>query len=142
MIELAPLAPQIWGEEKLKSPPNLGDLGGECVNPILKRVFYKDDSRIAPTIPIPLSPHPQSGLLLNNPHNPTGKLWTREEILPYLEQFSLVVIDEAFMDFLTPSQEQSLISLIEDYPNLVILRSLTKFYCLAWVENRLCDRPS
>ncbi len=87
-------------------------------------------SPFAPTLPIPVDVHPQSGLLLNNPHNPTGKLWTREEILPYLRQFSLVVIDEAFMDFLTPSQEQSLIPLIEDYPNLVILRSLTKFYCL------------
>jgi L-threonine-O-3-phosphate decarboxylase len=81
-------------------------------------------------LPIPPSPRPRSGLLLNNPHNPTGKLWTKEEILPYLEQLSLVVIDEAFMDFLTPSQEQSLIPLIQDYPNLVILRSLTKFYCL------------
>jgi L-threonine-O-3-phosphate decarboxylase len=71
-----------------------------------------------------------TSLLLNNPHNPTGKLWTREEILPYLSQFDLVVIDEAFMDFLTPSESQSLISVIKDYPNLVILRSLTKFYCL------------
>ncbi len=98
--------------------------------PFAPTLIGKGVSRIAPTIPIPLPPHPQSGLLLNNPHNPTGKLWTREEILPYLEQFSLVVIDEAFMDFLTPSQEQSSIPLIEDYPNLVILRSLTKFYCL------------
>ena len=81
-------------------------------------------------LPIPQSPHPNSGLLLNNPHNPTGKLWTIEAILPYLSQFSLVVIDEAFMDFLTPSQEQSLIPLIAQYPNLVILRSLTKFYSL------------
>jgi histidinol-phosphate/aromatic aminotransferase/cobyric acid decarboxylase-like protein len=68
--------------------------------------------------------------LLNNPHNPTGKLWTRSEILPYLDQFDLVVIDEAFMDFLTPDQEQSLITEVEKYPNLVILRSLTKFYSL------------
>lgn len=35
-----------------------------------------------------------SALLLNNPHNPTGKLFSREWILPLLEQFSLVVIDE------------------------------------------------
>ena len=81
-------------------------------------------------LPIPLSPHLKSGLLLNNPHNPTGKLWTREAILPYLNKFDLVVIDEAFMDFLTPNEEQSLISSIEQYPNLVILRSLTKFYSM------------
>lgn len=85
---------------------------------------------IPPTSLLPHSPQPQSGLLLNNPHNPTGKLWTRKEILPYLKQFNLVVIDEAFMDFLTPAQEQSLIPWITEYPNLVILRSLTKFYSL------------
>lgn len=70
------------------------------------------------------------GLLLNNPHNPTGRLFLREEILPYLQDFALVVVDEAFMDFLTPEQEQSLIGLVQEYRNLVILRSLTKFYSL------------
>nr|MDJ0594643.1 aminotransferase class I/II-fold pyridoxal phosphate-dependent enzyme [Pleurocapsa sp. MO_226.B13] len=84
----------------------------------------------SPHLPIPPSPHPNSGLLLNNPHNPTGKLWTKKEILPYLERFNLVVVDEAFMDFLTPSEEQSLISEVEKYSNLVILRSLTKFYAM------------
>ena len=92
----------------------------------------KGFSRKTPTstLPIPPSPHPNSGLLLNNPHNPTGKLWSKSEVLPYLKRFDLVVIDEAFMDFLTPSQEQSLIPWVAEYPNLVILRSLTKFYSL------------
>jgi L-threonine-O-3-phosphate decarboxylase len=71
-----------------------------------------------------------SGLLLNNPHNPTGKLFFQETILPLLEMFALVVVDEAFMDFLPPGQEQSLIPLVSQFPNLVILRSLTKFYSL------------
>ena len=70
------------------------------------------------------------GILINNPHNPTGYLFTRESILPYLERFALVVIDEAFMDFLTLEQQQSLIDLVPSHPNLVILRSLTKFYSL------------
>lgn len=70
------------------------------------------------------------GLLLNNPHNPTGKLLTRDAILPYLKDFALVVVDEAFMDFVPPNQEQSLIDVVQEYPNLVILRSLTKFYSL------------
>lgn len=71
-----------------------------------------------------------SGLLLNNPHNPTGKLFSREAIEPYLDQFALVVVDEAFMDFLPPDEEQSLIGVVQNYPNLVIVRSLTKFYSL------------
>ncbi len=70
-------------------------------------------------------------LLLNNPHNPTGKLWSRQAIVPYLEELPLVVVDEAFMDFLPPDQDQSLIDMVAEYPNLVILRSLTKFYSMA-----------
>jgi len=87
---------------------------------------------LSPLPPIPHSDTPPSsmGLLINNPHNPTGRLFSRASILPYLEQFALVVVDEAFMDFL-PDQEQSLISLVQNYPNLVILRSLTKFFSLS-----------
>ncbi|MBM0741860.1 threonine-phosphate decarboxylase [Phormidium sp. CLA17] len=79
--------------------------------------------------------HPSSiinrlGLLLNNPHNPTGQLFARDEIIPYLDSFELVVVDEAFMDFLPPGEEQSMIDWVQKYPNLVVLRSLTKFYSL------------
>ncbi|MUL35247.1 threonine-phosphate decarboxylase [Gloeocapsopsis sp. AAB1 = 1H9] len=77
-----------------------------------------------------LLPTSECGLLLNNPHNPTGQMFSRETILPYLEQFALVVVDEAFMDFLPPDEAQSLIPVVQEYPNLVILRSLTKFYSL------------
>lgn len=71
-----------------------------------------------------------AGLLLNNPHNPTGLLWSVEQLLPWLDHFALVVVDEAFMDFLPPNQQQSLIDRVADFPNLVILRSLTKFYSI------------
>jgi histidinol-phosphate/aromatic aminotransferase/cobyric acid decarboxylase-like protein len=47
-----------------------------------------------------------------------------------VEKFALVLIDEAFMDFLPPSQQQSLISFVPQFDNLIILRSLTKFYSL------------
>ncbi|MGL5034733.1 MAG: pyridoxal phosphate-dependent aminotransferase, partial [Microcystaceae cyanobacterium] len=71
-----------------------------------------------------------SGLILNNPHNPTGFLWLKQDILPLLSRFKWVIIDEAFMDFLSPDRQQSLIAALPDYPNLIILRSLTKFYSL------------
>jgi L-threonine-O-3-phosphate decarboxylase len=83
------------------------------------------------TLPIPQpSRQNQMGLLLNNPHNPTGQLFDRDTLVPYLERYALVVIDEAFMDFLPPQAEQSLIPEVQNHPNLVILRSLTKFYSL------------
>jgi L-threonine-O-3-phosphate decarboxylase len=106
-------------------------------------VFYSDlvsliqnsDFKAHPLLPPShSSPLPASqsnaGLLLNNPHNPTGLLFSVEAILPLLEQFSLVVVDEAFMDFLPPDRHSSLDQVIQAYPNLVILRSLTKFYSL------------
>ncbi|MEO0949174.1 MAG: aminotransferase class I/II-fold pyridoxal phosphate-dependent enzyme, partial [Cyanobacteria bacterium J06641_5] len=68
------------------------------------------------------------GLILNNPHNPTGGLFERLTLLPLLEKFALVVLDEAFMDFL-PGGE-SFVEAVRDWPNLVILRSLTKFFSL------------
>lgn len=75
-------------------------------------------------------PTPPIGLLLNNPHNPSGQLFDRQAIEPLLAQFALVVVDEAFMDFLPPLEHQSVIDWVPDYPNLVVLRSLTKFYSL------------
>ncbi|MGL5060402.1 MAG: aminotransferase class I/II-fold pyridoxal phosphate-dependent enzyme, partial [Microcoleus sp.] len=61
------------------------------------------------------------GLLLNNPHNPAGLLFDREAILPLVGQLGLVVVDEAFMDFLPPSESESLIGAVQKFPNLVIL---------------------
>ncbi len=78
------------------------------------------------------------GLLLNNPHNPTGQLFDRETILPLISQFALVVVDEAFMDFLPPDRQQSLIPMVQEYRNLVILRSLTKFYSLPGLRLGYC----
>ena len=77
-----------------------------------------------------LSEAHHQALLINNPHNPSGRLWSKDTLIPYLAKFALVVVDEAFMDFLAPEQEQSLIELVSKYNNLVILRSLTKFYSL------------
>ena len=77
----------------------------------------------------PVDPQ-SSGVIINNPHNPTGKLFHRDILLPLLERFALVVVDEAFMDFVPPHEQQSLIPVVSDYPNLVIVRSLTKFYSI------------
>jgi L-threonine-O-3-phosphate decarboxylase len=78
--------------------------------------------------PLPAASH--RGLLLNNPHNPTGQIFSRESVLSLLKDFALVVVDEAFMDFLPPDDDQSVLEWVQDYPNLVVVRSLTKFYSL------------
>jgi histidinol-phosphate/aromatic aminotransferase/cobyric acid decarboxylase-like protein len=47
-----------------------------------------------------------------------------------LKYFALVVVDEAFMDFLPPGGDESLIDWCQEFSNLVVVRSLTKFYSL------------
>ncbi len=74
------------------------------------------------------------GLLLNNPHNPTGALFAKGDVRELLAKFGWVVVDEAFMDFLPPEQSQSVIEWVDDFPNLVVLRSLTKFYSMPGVR--------
>jgi L-threonine-O-3-phosphate decarboxylase len=71
-----------------------------------------------------------AGLLLNNPHNPTGQVFDKDVLLPLLERSHLTIIDEAFMDFLPSQADYSLIPEVAHHRNLVIVRSLTKFYSI------------
>lgn len=75
------------------------------------------------------------GLLLNNPHNPTGQLFDAERVRSLISQFGLVVVDEAFMDFFPQERSQSVIPRAGAFPkNLVVIRSLTKFYSIPGIR--------
>lgn len=70
-------------------------------------------------------------VILCNPNNPTGTLLTADEIVKVLEaSSSIVIVDEAYIEF----GGQSVISLINRYPQLVVLRTLSKAYGLAGVR--------
>lgn len=59
-----------------------------------------------------------------SPNNPTGNGFTLDELRPLLEKFDgLVVVDEAYGDFNT---SESMIGLIDRYPNLIVLRTFSK----------------
>ncbi|HUX46648.1 MAG TPA: histidinol-phosphate transaminase [Desulfosporosinus sp.] len=63
-----------------------------------------------------------------NPNNPTGSLFPREEILRLVRKSGkIVVVDEAYAEF----SEETLIPEIENYPNLVILRTFSKSFGMA-----------
>jgi len=122
-----------FGAKVLKCPLDLQLLDAEPVRRLVTDdLSVSNRSLVSPSfrLPVPLALDAERGLLLNNPHNPTGLLFGREAILPYVKQFGMVVVDEAFMDFLPPWEQETLIDAVEEFPNLVILRSLTKFYSL------------
>ena len=122
-----------FGAKVLKCPLDLQLLDAEPVRRLVTDdLSVSNRSLVSPSfrLPVPLALNAERGLLLNNPHNPTGLLFGREAILPYVKQFGMVVVDEAFMDFLPPWEQETLIDAVEEFPNLAILRSLTKFYSL------------
>lgn len=64
-----------------------------------------------------------------SPNNPTGNSINRNDIEHLLNNFNgLVVIDEAYINY---SKQQSFISWLAQYPNLVILQTLSKAWGLA-----------
>jgi histidinol-phosphate aminotransferase len=64
-----------------------------------------------------------------SPNNPTGNALNRQQIETILNNFDgLVVIDEAYINF---SRNQSFIRELTEYPNLVILQTLSKAWGLA-----------
>ena len=77
------------------------------------------------------SPGTAGALWICNPHNPTGQLWSRESLEPLLQRYRLVICDEAFLSLVPDGEQQSLIPLVADHPNLVLIRSLTKLYGIA-----------
>ena len=71
-------------------------------------------------------------LILVNPNAPTGALLPAEYIAQIATNFSgLVLIDEAYVDFVDPDLDYDSISLINSFDNILILRTLSKAYSLA-----------
>ena len=64
-----------------------------------------------------------------SPNNPTGNSFPQEDIEKLLRGFGgAVVLDEAYIDF---SNRGTLVPLIEKYPNLVVLQTLSKAWGMA-----------
>ncbi len=64
-----------------------------------------------------------------NPNNPTGNIQNREELVGLIRDFpGLVIVDEAYIDF---APGESLLPLLNQHPNLVVLQTFSKAWGLA-----------
>lgn len=71
-------------------------------------------------------------LLLATPNNPTGNGLTPEEIEQILQRVpasTMVVVDEAYASFVSAKSDY-IADMIERYPNLLFVRTMSKFYGL------------
>ncbi|GLU44806.1 histidinol-phosphate transaminase [Allomuricauda sp. NBRC 101325] len=75
-------------------------------------------------------------LFICSPNNPTGNAFNQERIEQLLNSFNgLVVIDEAYIDF---SKDESWLSQLKNYPNLIVTQTLSKAYGLAGIRLGIC----
>jgi histidinol-phosphate aminotransferase len=76
-------------------------------------------------------------VFIASPNNPTGTLSGSNDLLRFIERVSrdvLVVLDEAYYDYLPPANKPDSISWLKQFPNLVITRTFSKIYGLAGVR--------
>jgi len=69
-----------------------------------------------------------------NPNNPTGNFLPYPEVRAFLEAVPkdvVVVLDEAYNEYLPPEDRVDVAGWIKDFPNLVVCRTLSKIYGLA-----------
>ncbi len=73
-------------------------------------------------------------LFLCNPNNPTGAYWDRNRMCRFLDRVdgrAVVVVDEAYAEFVEAADYPDGMALMEAYPNLVVFRTFSKMYGLA-----------
>ncbi|WP_133131178.1 histidinol-phosphate transaminase [Legionella yabuuchiae] len=73
-------------------------------------------------------------IFLPNPNNPTGipvKHRDIEYLLNHIPESTLLVLDEAYVEYNSEDQENDSLQLLQHYPNLIITRTFSKAYGLA-----------
>ncbi|WP_028974141.1 histidinol-phosphate transaminase [Spirochaeta cellobiosiphila] len=73
-------------------------------------------------------------IFICNPNNPTGTYWPEKDILKFLDKVPsevLVVLDEAYNEYVRAEDYPHSVNLLNKYNNLIILRTFSKIYGLA-----------
>lgn len=73
-------------------------------------------------------------IFIANPNNPTGGYLPHNEIkrlLTHIPETTILVLDEAYHEFIEPQDQKHSIDLMHQHPNLVITRTFSKGYGLA-----------
>lgn len=75
-------------------------------------------------------------LFLSSPNNPTANSFNADKIETLIKKFTgIVVIDEAYIDF---SSQESWIGRLNEFPNLIVIQTLSKAYGLAGIRLGAC----
>jgi histidinol-phosphate aminotransferase len=73
-------------------------------------------------------------IFISNPNNPTGTIIAKQELLEFIKKVPsniLIVIDEAYYEYVSDKDYLQSLPLLKDYDNLMILRTFSKMHGLA-----------
>lgn len=73
-------------------------------------------------------------IFIANPNNPTGTWLHRDQLLPFLDRLPehvIVVLDEAYTEYVEEEGFPNGLELLSSYPNLIVTRTFSKIYGLA-----------
>lgn len=101
-------------------------------NTPVKKVALENDFSLNPTKLLDATDHNTKLIWICSPNNPTGNCFEKEAIIELLNRFNgLVIVDEAYIDF---APEKSILPMLSDFPNLVVLQTFSKAWGLAGIR--------
>ena len=117
------------GEEVINCPPTFGMYpfctevcSGKVVNVLRDAQFNIDIAGIKNALN-----KRTKVIFIASPNNPSGNLATEQDILELVSTGRIVVVDEAYFEF----SKVTMANLVPDYPNLIVLRTFSKWAGLA-----------
>lgn len=98
----------------------------------IKKALLKPDFNLDTSLILDLVNEKTKLIFLCSPNNPTGNSFAESDILKIIQNFrGFVVLDEAYIDF---APHDGFLKYLQDYPNLVILQTLSKAWGMAGIR--------
>lgn len=73
----------------------------------------------------------------SNPNNPTGTIFRKadlERVIDKIPENVIIIMDEAYIEYVTDEEYPDSLSFLDKYPNMIILRTFSKAYGLAGIR--------
>jgi histidinol-phosphate aminotransferase len=119
----------LYAWRSFEAYPTLADLA----HATSVRVPLRDETHDLAAMAAAITPRTRL-ILVCNPNNPTGTVVREQELTAFLDQVPgdcLVVLDEAYREYIRDPQVPDGIDLYRDRPNVAVLRTFSKAYGLA-----------
>jgi histidinol-phosphate aminotransferase len=125
-------------EEVLILPPTYGmySLLAKLNNIIVKEVPLNKNFEIEIDTVLEAVNQKTKIIFICSPNNPSGNAIPLDQIEQLLDRFKgILVVDEAYIDF---SEQKSTLSILDQYPQLLVCQTFSKAYGLAGIRLGMC----